>query len=73
MPAEGLGPILDDQQLVLLGNGVDRIVVGRQAEKVYRNYRPQPRPIRRPIGDAIGQLGRIKVEGLRIDVDENRP
>ena len=64
--AEGLGTVLDDFEIMLVGNRLDGRHIRRLAEQVYRDDRLGL------CGHGRLDLVRVDIEGLGIDIDEHR-
>src|SRR5258707_506404 len=65
--ADRLRGVLDDREAVRAGDLVDRVHVGRLAVEVDRDHGP------RAGRDRVLEPGRVEVERLGLDVDEDRP
>ncbi len=64
--AHGVRRVGDHDQVVLAGDGMQRVVVGRQAVQIDRQDGARARR------DRLFDSRRIEVEGPRVDVDEDR-
>ena len=70
--AERLRGVIEHQQAVPFGNRSNSVVIGRQAEQIDRDDRTRFQPSRLCGRNRAFQACRIDVEGVRLDVGENR-